>query len=282
MPELPEVEVVARGLRAAVLGRRLRAVLLLRPAFLRGDPVALAALEGAACVAVRRAGKYLVLDFVAGQALPPASSQPRWQLLLHLGMTGRLQLHLEGAARLPHTHAVFVWDDARELHFSDPRRFGRLALAPAPASGFAPALAVATGAEPLEVGAADFIARFHRRTAPIKSLLLNQKLLRGVGNIYADESLFRAGIDPRARAVSRPRLARLRLSLRAVLRQAIAAGGSSISDYVDSQGRPGWFHLRHRVYGRTGEPCRRCRTPIRRIVLGGRSSHFCPSCQRRY
>ncbi len=274
MPELPEVETVARGLRAGVLGRRLRAVALPRPAFFRGAPARLAALEGAACTAVRRAGKYLVLEFTA-------AAGARWQLMLHLGMSGRLRLHPAGAARAPHTHAIFVWDDGRELHFSDPRRFGRLALAPAPAEGFAPELAVAAGAEPLEISEAGFLARFHGRNAPIKNALMNQKLLRGLGNIYADESLFRAGIHPCARRLSGPRLARLRLAIRAVLRQAIAAGGSSISDYVDSDGQPGWFHLRHRVYGRTGEPCRGCGAPVRRIVLAGRSAHFCPRCQRR-
>ncbi len=274
MPELPEVETVARGLRAGILARRLRTVDLLRPSIFHADPALLAALPGAECVAIHRGGKYLVLEL-------QASGGARWQLLAHLGMSGRLCLHPSGAARVPHTHAVFTWDDGRELHFSDPRRFGRLALAPAPASGFAPALAVAPGAEPLEVSEAEFIRRFRARNAPIKNALMNQKLLRGLGNIYADESLFRAGLDPRARRVSRPRLARLRLAIRAVLRQAIAAGGSSISDYVDSDGRPGWFHLRHRVYGRTGQPCRRCATPIRRIVLAGRSAHFCPQCQRR-
>jgi formamidopyrimidine-DNA glycosylase len=274
MPELPEVETVARGLRAGLLGRRLAAVTLPRPSYFRGDPAALAALEDAACTAVHRAGKYLVLELAAPGGAP-------WQLMLHLGMSGRLRLHPAAAARAPHTHAIFTWDDGRELHFSDPRRFGRLALAPAPLSGFAPVLAVATGAEPLDITEADFVRRFQNRNSPVKSALMNQKLLRGLGNIYADESLFRAGIDPRARRLSRPRLAALRRAIRAVLRQAIAAGGSSISDYVDSDGQPGWFHLRHRVYGRAGEPCLRCRTPIRRIILGGRSSHFCPRCQRR-
>jgi formamidopyrimidine-DNA glycosylase len=282
MPELPEVETVARGLRAALLGRRIAAVRLPRPSFFRGDPAQLAALEGAVCAAVRRAGKYLVLEFTSPEPAPDhASRGARWQLMLHLGMSGRLRLHPHGAAPVPHTHAIFAWDDGRELHFSDPRRFGRLALAPAPALGFSPELAIAAGVEPLDISEAEFLALFHGRDAPIKNALMNQKLLRGMGNIYADESLYRAGIDPRARRLSRPRLAALRQAIRAVLRQAIAAGGSSISDYVDSDGRPGWFHLHHRVYGRTGEPCRRCRTPIRRVVLGGRGSHFCPRCQRR-
>ncbi|HEY8054639.1 MAG TPA: zinc finger domain-containing protein, partial [Terriglobales bacterium] len=127
----------------------------------------------------------------------------------------------------------------------------------------------------------EFVGLFYRRAAPIKSALLNQKLLRGMGNIYADESLFRAGIHPLAHHLSRPRLIRLREVIRVVLEEAIRAGGSSISDYVDSDGAPGWFHLQHRVYGRTGEACGVCGRAIRRTVLAGRSAHFCPHCQKR-
>ncbi len=272
MPELPEVETVAQGLRRALVGRRLAGIELRRASIFKGDAARLAEIEGATLAGVARGGKYLVLELAGGRG---------WQLLFHLGMTGRLVVEPAGAARQPHTHAVLTWDDGRELHFRDPRRFGRMALAPAPASGFAAELGVAAGAEPLAIGPEEFVALFRGRQAPIKNALLNQKLLRGLGNIYADESLHRAGLDPRARAVSRPRLLRLRQAMRAVLREAIAAGGSSISDYVGSDGEPGWFHLRHRVYGRTGEPCRRCRRAIHRIVLAGRSAHFCPACQKK-
>ena len=267
MPELPEVETVASGLRDQLLGRRIHALELLRASVYRGpDPSVLA---GATLRAVRRAGKYLVID--AGED---------WQILFHLGMTGRLVIYPPQTPPAPHTHLVMDFESA-ELHFRDPRRFGRVAVAPAPSDGgFAPEFAVAAGAEPLEIGPDAFAALFHGRSAPIKNALLNQKLLRGLGNIYADESLFRAGIAPRARRLSRPRLLRLRTAIRAVLREAIAAGGSSISDYRDSRGEPGWFHLHHRVYGRTGEPCRNCRQPIRRIVLAGRSAHYCPACQK--
>jgi formamidopyrimidine-DNA glycosylase len=196
-------------------------------------------------------------------------------------MTGQVLIVSADAERARHTHAVFILDDTREIHFRDPRRFGRIALAAAPAQGFAPSLGIAEGAEPLEVTRDVFVALFHGRNAPIKSALLNQALLRGVGNIYADEALFRAGIHPRARKISKPRLLRLRDEVRAVLNAAIAAGGSSISDYVDSGGNPGAFHFQHRVYARTGEPCEVCGTPIRRVVLSGRSSHFCPACQAR-
>jgi formamidopyrimidine-DNA glycosylase len=159
----------------------------------------------------------------------------------------------------------------------DPRRFGRLALHSVEAGGFA-----GPGSEPLTISPDDFAALFHGRKLAIKAALLNQSLLHGVGNIYADESLFRARIRPTRRAgrLTREQLDRLHAALRAVLRRAIQAGGSSISDYVDADGAEGFFQIQHRVYGREGQPCRVCGTPIRRIVLGGRSTHFCPHCQR--
>jgi len=155
----------------------------------------------------------------------------------------------------------------------DPRRFGRLSVS---------AAFEATGVEPLEVDFDRFIALFRGRKTPIKSALLNQKLLRGVGNIYADESLFRAGIRPRRRAssIAREQLAKLYAALQKVLTEAIALGGSSISDYVDANGEEGFFQLQHRVYGRETEPCLVCKTPIKRVIIAGRSSHYCPTCQK--
>jgi len=274
MPELPEVETVARGLRAVLPGLRLREVDLRRASIFHGDAAALAEMEGATVTGVRRGGKYLVIEL--------EGRRRRRQLMFHLGMTGQLVVQAPDSVEAPHTHAVLHFSGGRELHFRDPRRFGRMALAAAPAGGgFAPELGVAAGAEPLEVSAEEFVALFYRRAAPIKSALLNQKLLRGMGNIYADESLFRAGIHPLAHHLSRPRLVRLREVIRVVLEEAIRAGGSSISDYVDSEGARGWFHLQHRVYGRTGEACGICGRAIRRTVLAGRSAHFCPHCQKR-
>ena len=167
------------------------------------------------------------------------------------------------------------WLPGRELRFVDPRRFGRLSVVRN--GGFE-----AGGVEPLEVDRERFIALFRGRKTPIKSALLNQKLLRGVGNIYADESLFRAGIRPRRRAstLTREQLERLYVAVREVLKEAIALGGSSVSDYVDADGEEGFFQLQHRVYGREGEPCLVCQTPVKRVVLGGRSSHYCPTCQK--
>jgi formamidopyrimidine-DNA glycosylase len=172
-----------------------------------------------------------------------------------------------------HTHAVATLSSGRELRFVDPRRFGRLSVA----HQFA-----ASGSEPLEVELEQFVTLFRGRKTPIKSALLNQKLLSGVGNIYADESLFRAGIRPRRRAASltRKELARLYAAVQEVLKEAIELGGSSVSNYVDANGEEGFFQLQHRVYGREGQPCLVCKTPIKRVVIAGRSSHFCPKCQK--
>jgi formamidopyrimidine-DNA glycosylase len=172
-----------------------------------------------------------------------------------------------------HTHAVARLSSGRELRFVDPRRFGRLSVA----HGFE-----AAGSEPLEVELNRFIELFRGRKTPIKSALLNQKLLSGVGNIYADESLFRAGIRPRRSAASltRRELSRLYGTVQEVLKEAIALGGSSVSDYVDADGEEGFFQLQHRVYGREGERCLVCKNPIKRVVIAGRSSHYCPRCQK--
>jgi formamidopyrimidine-DNA glycosylase len=197
------------------------------------------------------------------------------QWIVHLGMTGRLQVCDSQTEIAKHTHAVLKLSSGRELRFVDPRRFGRLSVAPA--AGFD-----ATGVEPLEVNLDRFVELFRGRKTPIKSALLNQKLLRGVGNIYADESLFRAGIRPRRRAssITHEHLKKLHLSIQEVLKEAIALGGSSVSDYVNADGEEGFFQLQHRVYGRESEPCLLCKTPIKRVVIAGRSSHYCPKCQK--
>src|SRR5437870_7668960 len=189
-------------------------------------------------------------------------------------MTGRLVVCSPEAEIAKHTHAIVKLASGRELRFVDPRRFGRLSVS---SNGeFA-----TVGSEPLEVEWERFLSLFRGRKTPIKSALLNQKLLRGVGNIYADESLFRAGIRPRRRAASltRENLRRLYKSVQEVLKEAIALGGSSVSDYVDSDGQEGSFQLEHRVYGREGERCLSCKAAIKRIVIAGRSSHYCPKCQ---
>ncbi|MGO9775857.1 MAG: bifunctional DNA-formamidopyrimidine glycosylase/DNA-(apurinic or apyrimidinic site) lyase, partial [Terracidiphilus sp.] len=198
--------------------------------------------------------------------------------IVHLGMTGKLLVTTPDTPLAPHTHVRLSLASGRELRFVDPRRFGRLEFRDlSRSSSFS-----AAGADPLTVRAREFVALFRHRKLPIKAALLNQKLLSGVGNIYADESLFRAGIRPRRPSgrLTRAELEGLRLALREVLQHAIRLGGSSVSDYVDADGVRGFFQLEHCVYLRSGLPCRRCQRPIRRILLAGRGTHYCPQCQR--
>jgi formamidopyrimidine-DNA glycosylase len=291
MPELPEVETIARGLAKRVTGDVIEDIWLgEKPEPLKSPAKEIAAaLEGKTIEAVRREGKHIVFELAedvgkkaagfagagvarAGAPAPPSS---RAQWIVHLGMTGRLQVCAPDDQIAKHTHAIARLASGRELRFVDPRRFGRLSVVTT--GDFD-----AGGVEPLEVGLERFIALFRGRKVFIKSALLNQKLLRGVGNIYADESLFRAGIRPRRRAASltREELTKLHRAIKEVLREAIKAGGSSISDYVDADGEEGFFQLQHRVYGREGERCLVCKTPIKRLVIGGRSSHYCPKCQK--
>jgi formamidopyrimidine-DNA glycosylase len=283
MPELPEVETIARGLAKRVTGDVVESVWLGQKKEPLKSPAAeiAAALERSRIAAVRRMGKHIVFDLDRNGNVKSAKSARRnarisapAQWIVHLGMTGRLQVCEPKAEVEKHTHAIVRLESGRELRFVDPRRFGRLSVA---AADFE-----AGGIEPLEVELDQFVKLFHGRKTPIKSALLNQKLLRGVGNIYADESLFRAGIRPRRRAstISREQLGKLFLAVKEVLNEAIALGGSSISDYVDADGEEGFFQLQHRVYGREGEPCLVCKIPIKRIVIAGRSSHYCPKCQK--
>jgi formamidopyrimidine-DNA glycosylase len=309
MPELPEVETIARGLAQRVSGDVIESIWLgQKPEPLKSPAREITAtLEHSRIATVRRMGKHIVFDLERNsveRAPSPAQAggpkrthsgsraQPRRpastpraaadegvrptqaQWIVHLGMTGRLQVCEPRAEVLKHTHAILKLASGRELRFVDPRRFGRLSVARGDFD--------AGGIEPLEADLDRFLTLFRRRKTPIKSALLNQKLLRGVGNIYADESLFRAGIRPRRRAstITRDQLSGLLASVKEVLREAIALGGSSISDYVDADGEEGFFQLQHRVYGREGEPCLVCKTPIKRIVIAGRSSHYCPRCQK--
>ena len=287
MPELPEVETIVRGLAQRVIGDVVESVWLSRKKEPLKSPAAEIAkmLEHSRIAAVRRMGKHIVFDLErngavrptqeaqAGKSARPAQDKAQW--VVHLGMTGSLLVCEPQTEIEKHTHAILHLSSGRELRFVDPRRFGRLSVAPA-------ADFDAGGIEPLEVDLDHFISLFRGRKTPIKSALLNQKLLRGVGNIYADESLFRAGIRPRRRAatIPRERVGKLFHVVKEVLQEAIALGGSSISDYVDADGEEGFFQLQHRVYGREGEPCLVCKTPIKRVVIAGRSSHYCPKCQK--
>jgi formamidopyrimidine-DNA glycosylase len=264
MPELPEVETVTRSI-APLVGRRIvsaefRCLRILRG----GDPDAMAErVQGRRIAGVKRYGKFILVSLKGGG-----------YLVIHLGMTGKLLL---GGPPGKHTHAILTLDRG-VLLYDDSRQFGCLQF-----SEDFPARVSRLGPEPLEVTFEDFAAGLKDRKTRIKSLLLNQTFLRGVGNIYADEALFRAGIHPLAMAgrIRGERARKLHQAVVQVLTEAIAAGGSSISDYVDAEGRKGFFQFSHRVYQRTGEPCVKCKTPIQRVIVTQRSSHFCPKCQKR-
>jgi formamidopyrimidine-DNA glycosylase len=295
MPELPEVETIARGVDARLRGDRIvEAWFGSHPEPFKTPPAQQAeGLEGRAILAVKRVGKHIVCELgerivqdapgerATGQILAaesPAAEAPAAEWIVHLGMTGRLLVTTPEGPVAAHTHARLTLASGREMRFVDPRRFGRLEYRELEASvPFA-----GPGSEPTTIAPEAFAQLFRRRRLAIKAALLNQTLLHGVGNIYADESLFRAGIRPRRMAgrLRRAELFRLHTALLEVLRHAISLGGSSVSDYVDANGVRGFFQLEHRVYMRTGQPCLVCGTPIRRILLAGRGTHYCPNCQK--
>jgi formamidopyrimidine-DNA glycosylase len=276
MPELPEVETVVRGLRASLPGRSIVDVRLGKTDFIE-DPVALAErLPGARVSNVTRLGKFISVELLRGSSADDLAD--RFYLVIHLGMTGQLTVRPAGDAVPAHTHVFFALDDGRELRYTDIRRFGRILLVPESRIGV---FLGHLGAEPLEITPEEFLVRFGSRAARVKALLLDQRVLRGVGNIYADESLFRARIHPAriARNLTRAQLTTLHQAVREILTAAIRLRGSSTSDYVDSDGNRGEYQFRHRVYQREGKPCIRCGGKIRRVIVAGRSSHFCPRCQ---
>ena len=271
MPELPEAETIARALHSALAGRALRGVDLRRRDFLKtGSPRRLRGLAGRRLEAVSRRGKSVVFEFAGAR------------LVLQLGMSGRVQLARPGRRPPPHTHLVLAFAGGWEARCVNTRRIAAGAHVLAgeelgPLAGLGPD---ADG-----IGPDDFLARLAGRAAPVKAALMNQTILAGVGNIYSDEALFRAGLRPtrRVRDISRAALLRLHAALRAVLAEAIAAGGSTLEDstpFAGAEGELGYFTLSHRVYGRYGQPCLECGTTLRRAVIGGRSSTYCPRCQR--
>jgi formamidopyrimidine-DNA glycosylase len=268
MPELPEVETIANGVHERIHDQTILSVWTSnKPQTFKSTPEAIAAtLTKSRIERVHRVGKTIVVDLTRKNAAA--------QFLIHLGMTGRLLVSTPDTPIPPHTHAILTLSSGRELRFVDARRFGRLSVADETYTG--------PGKEPLTIPLEDFIALFRNRKTPIKAALLNQSLLHGVGNIYADEALFHSGIRPLRHAgrLTRAELTRLRTALQKVLREAIKLGGSSVSDYVDADGVAGFFQLHHHVYSRTNEPCRICKTPINRITLAGRGTHFCPTCQK--
>ena len=270
MPELPEVETTRRGILPRLHGRRLCLVTVNEPRLRWPVPPDLAArLAGKRLQDIRRRGKYLLFDF--GDVTQ----------LVHLGMSGSLRFAEAGGAAEKHDHVEWRFEDLPPLRLRDPRRFGAVLLAEDPAQH--PLLAT-LGPEPLTAEFdADYLhASCRGRSAAIKQVIMDAHVVVGVGNIYASESLFHAGIRPgtAARRLSRPACARVVDAIQRVLEAAIAAGGSSLRDYVASDGELGYFQLATRVYDRAGLPCKSCGTPIRRIVQGQRASFYCPSCQR--
>jgi formamidopyrimidine-DNA glycosylase len=263
VPELPEVETILRAVAPRLERRRLLEVRFLSRLVARGSAREIAErVEGETVSGVRRHGKFLVLEFESGSCLA-----------VHLGMTGKLLWEAEPG---PYTRALLRFENGL-LVYDDIRQFGRIEVA-----GSLPARVARLGPDPLSIPLEDFVRLLRVRRGIIKPLLLNQAFLRGLGNIYADEALFRARIHPQARAerIGRKRAERLHGAIREVLNAAIASGGSSISDYVDAEGRPGSFQLQHLVYSKAGRPCPVCSTPIRRMVIAQRGTHYCPRCQR--
>jgi formamidopyrimidine-DNA glycosylase len=274
MPELPEVETIRTNLEPKLLGRRFEDVEILDSRLTRPvDPAEVAAeLTGERVAAVDRRGKYLIVRFESGLVL-----------LIHLRMTGKLAYSKNGAsAAAPHLRAVVRLDDGSDVTYRDVRRFGTwLVLGP---DELEPYLAARLGIEPLGPGFSgrDLSERLGRRRGPVKGVLLDQRTLAGVGNIYADEALWRARIDPRRPAdeLQPPEIRALHRGLRRALEAGIARQGATLRDYRTPDGEAGGMQHEFKVYGRGGEPCSRCGTPIEKTRVAGRGTWFCPACQR--
>jgi formamidopyrimidine-DNA glycosylase len=275
MPELPEVETVRRGLALRISGRRIVRAELRRPDLRRPFPPALGErLDGALIGALGRRGKYILVELDTDGLL-----------LLHLGMSGRITTGSAALPAAPHDHVVLTLDDGTVIRFNDPRRFGLIDYITRGEVARHPLLS-GLGPEPLEPGfdGAYLGAALASKLTPIKAALLDQRVVAGLGNIYVCEALFRAGLSPRrlAASIGRVRAERLAVAIRSVLTEAIAAGGSSLRDYVQADGALGYFQHHWAVYGREGEPCPSCNCSegVRRIVQSGRSTFFCAKRQR--
>ena len=273
MPELPEVETVVRDLRPRLVGRRVTGVWAGRLALRkRWDARWKKRLIGRRVEAIRRRGKWIVVEMDAGD-----------RLLIHLGMTGQLTVKPADTPKEDHTHLIFDLDDGVDhLRFRDVRRFGSATLFKAEEDVEAFFRAAELGPEPFGLDPAYWRDRLAATARCLKAVLLDQRVVAGVGNIYADEALFEARLHPAwiASALDARAADRMRRAVEAVLKRAIGRRGSSIRDYVGGNGQAGEMQNEFRVYGRTGEPCLRCGAPIERVRLAGRSTHFCPACQK--
>ena len=272
MPELPEVETTRRGIEPHVAGVRIREVIVRRHDLRQPVSPGIATLEGRVIRAVRRRSKYLLLDIGDGTTL-----------LIHLGMSGSLRVIDPADVWKKHDHVGITLENGKQLRFHDPRRFG-LVLHLSENDPMTHALLKSLGPEPLEndFTAAHLHAICQKRSAAIKLVIMDSKVVVGVGNIYASEALFRAGIRPQTAAnkLTKPRLAKLVAAIRDVLTDSIREGGTTLRDFLNSDGEPGYFKQRLFVYERKGEPCRVCGTPVRHAVLGQRSTYWCPVCQK--
>ncbi|HYS78368.1 MAG TPA: bifunctional DNA-formamidopyrimidine glycosylase/DNA-(apurinic or apyrimidinic site) lyase [Candidatus Dormibacteraeota bacterium] len=273
MPELPEIETIRRGLGPLLVGRRVLGVEV-RERRLR-EPIAARSLDrlrGAAVTGIRRRSKYLLLDTDSGLTL-----------LIHLGMTGQLWVADRDRPRRPHEHVVIALDDGRDLRFADTRRFGLMHVVRSDRLDRHPCLR-GLGPEPLdgEVLGETLWRSTRDLKKPVKNFLMDTRAIAGVGNIYACEALHRAGLGPRRPVgrIARPAWERLVACLREVLNEAISAGGTTVRDFLNAEGDVGYFAVSLRVYDRKGKPCGRCGGSIRRIVQAGRSTFYCPRCQR--
>jgi formamidopyrimidine-DNA glycosylase len=275
MPELPEVETVLRGLRKRAIGRRIISVDVLHSGIIAGDAESFASqIEGKAVVSVQRKGKVLALELAGSKSSVPVF------LVMRLGMTGQVTIQPIDSPLEAHTHVRLLLDGGdEELRFRDVRRFGRLRCCMREEFE---GLLKSLGPDAQQASEEEFLQAMRGRTGAIKSWLLNQQGISGLGNIYADEALFEARIHPLAQPgrVSPVSARRLYRAVQKVLKRAIELQGTSFRDYIDIEGRPGNYLQRLRVYQKTGEPCPRCGASIRRIVIAGRSSHYCPRCQR--
>lgn len=272
MPELPEVETTRRGIEPHVTGVRIKEIIIKRHDLRQPIPENITSLEGRIIKSVKRRSKYLLLEIDGGSTI-----------LIHLGMSGSLRVIDPAADWKKHDHVGITLGSGKQLRFHDPRRFG-LVLLLTGSDPMSHALLKDLGPEPLEDGfTADVLkAACAKRSSAIKLVIMDAKVVVGVGNIYASEALFRAGIRPQTAAnkITRPKLEKLVASIRAVLSDSIREGGSTLRDFLHSDGEPGYFKQRLFVYERKGEPCRVCETPIRHVVLGQRSTYWCPVCQK--
>ena len=269
MPELPEVQTVVTTLSPRLVGGTFRRVAHLRPDIVRPRGFDLTgAVTGRTVSQIARRGKRIVLKLDDGNAF-----------YIHLGMTGRLMIVTPAAPIEPHTHLIADLGAAAQLRFRDPRRFGGIFWLGHEASPGDDRM----GPEPLTMTPGQLAAKLSRTKRAVKNALMDQNVVAGLGNIYVDESLFAAGIHPLKRAdrLKADEVTRLNKAIKQTLKRAIRHRGSTLRDYVDADGERGGFQTLHHVYARAGEPCHSCDAPLKRIVLGGRSTHFCPKCQRR-